>query len=951
MPKIILKFASDKNDRTFATLNINFMRFNQAFFLLLAALFCTVGIKAQGVRLRGTVTEEATGVPVSFALVSLNPGNFETATGPDGSFILDNIPAGQYTVEVFSTGYQKYTTSIEVKNENLDLAFKPKKDLSPGVSNSDDLVPIVSAGDDDASSNSSGDNNISGVLSASRDVYVSTASFNFGQARFRTRGYDADNFGVFINGLPMNNLENGEVFWSKWGGLNDVFRFRDNTYGLDLNTFSFGELGGATNMDIVAARQRKQLSVSYAIGNRSYTHRIMATYSTGMMKNGWAISASASWRLAGEGYVPGTFYDGKAYYLGISKKIKKHLISFTTFGTPTRRGKMAPAIAEMYELADNPFYNPNWGYQNGKKRNSRVFDSFQPVFMLNHEFKISNKTNLNSTASFQFGETSNSSIDWYYGQNPAPDYYRNLPSFQADSGLAATVREAILNDPSLIQLNWDKMYEANANNTETVYNVNGVEGNNVTGKRSNYILGERVQAIKEFGLNTTLNHTFSDHISLSGGLIYQFLQTENFNRVGDLLGGDFYVDLNRFAQIGLPLDSVLLQNDLDNPNRIVKEGDKYGTMFRFTQHKAQAWLQAQFTYKKIDFFVAGRLSVSSFWRTGLTRVGLFPDNSLGDSEKMLFINPGVKGGITYKINGRHYVYANGSYMTRAPYVNNVFLSPRTRNAINDNLTSEKIMSGEAGYIWNSPRVRVKATGYYTQFMDGIETKSFFHDDFNAFVNMSLSNLDRRHYGGEFGIEGKIYKGFAMNAAMGIGRSQYTDRPIVTLTQDNNAEVLQENQTVYLKNFNVAQGPQWANTIGLSYNSPQFWFVRVNFNYFDWIWVDVNPIRRTAAAVEGMDPESEQYDQTIDQERLPGQFTMDMFAGYSWRLDKTFKNIKRPMTMVFSLSVNNMTNNRKFISSGFEQLRFDFDERNPNKFPSKYFYNFGINAFFNVAFRM
>eukprot|EP01041_Mallomonas_annulata_P028880 gene28880-50784_t len=233
-------------------------------------------------------------------------------------------------------------------------------------------------------------------------------------------------------------------------------------------------------MDIVAARQRKQLSVSYAVGNRSYTHRLMATYSTGMLKSGWAVSVSASWRLAGEGYIPGTFYDGKAYYLGVSKKMGKHLLSFTTFGTPTRRGKMGPAIGEVYDLAGDPFYNPNWGYQNGKKRNSRVFESFQPVFMLSHEFKISPKTNWTNTASFQFGETSNSSIDWFKGQNPSPDYYRNLPSFQTDSALAQSVRDAYTANPDLLQLNWDKMYEANTFNIETV--PDGSTGKTVTGK-------------------------------------------------------------------------------------------------------------------------------------------------------------------------------------------------------------------------------------------------------------------------------------------------------------------------------------------------------------------------------------------------------------------------------------------------------------------------------------
>src|SRR5690606_11222196 len=140
-----------------------------------------------------------------------------------------------------------------------------------------------------------GDNNVSGILSASRDVYLNTASFTFGQARFRLRGYDTDNFLVMINGIPMNKLHNNEVYWSTWGGLNDMFRFRDNAYGLEASNFAFGEANGSSNTDATAIRQRKQFRASYAYSNRSYNHRIMATYSSGILKKGWAFSASASY--------------------------------------------------------------------------------------------------------------------------------------------------------------------------------------------------------------------------------------------------------------------------------------------------------------------------------------------------------------------------------------------------------------------------------------------------------------------------------------------------------------------------------------------------------------------------------------------------------------------------------------------------------------------------------
>src|SRR5690606_28662652 len=332
------------------------------------------------------------------------------------------------------------TRIVEVNEPIVNVGNVPMSMVTGDLQTiSDDVVPSVTGNDDGESAS---DNNISGVLSASRDVYLNVASYTFGQARFNLRGYRSDNFQVMINGITMNELENNNVYWSNWGGLNDMFRYRDNSYGLEANNFTIGEVGGASNTDATAYSQRKQFRASYALSNRSYTHRLMATYSTGVLKNGWAFSASASYRVANKSYMPGTFYDSWAYFLAASKKIgEKNFLHLTVFGVPTRRGKTAPAVQEMLDLADDNYYNPVWGYQEGKIRNSRVFKSHQPTFILSHVYNIDKTSSLNTAIGFQFGETSNSALNWYNAPNPNPDYYRNLPSNQADSGLAAQMYE------------------------------------------------------------------------------------------------------------------------------------------------------------------------------------------------------------------------------------------------------------------------------------------------------------------------------------------------------------------------------------------------------------------------------------------------------------------------------------------------------------------------------
>jgi hypothetical protein len=203
--------------------------------------------------------------------------------------------------------------------------------------------------------------------------------------------------------------------------------------GLRYNTFAFGDIGNSTNIDSRASRQRKQTSFSYAFSNRSYNHRAMITHSTGMNKHGWAFTLSGSRRYSNKGYVPGTFYNGWSYFLGVDKRFaQKHLFSIIFFGAATESGRQGAATAEMSNLSGTHYYNPYWGYQNGKKRNASVSKINQPVLILTHDLRINNNTSLTTAFSYSTGDKSVSGLDWYNAPDPRPDYYRYMPSYQTD---------------------------------------------------------------------------------------------------------------------------------------------------------------------------------------------------------------------------------------------------------------------------------------------------------------------------------------------------------------------------------------------------------------------------------------------------------------------------------------------------------------------------------------
>lgn len=822
-----------------------------------------------------------------------------------------------------------------------------------------DNIPTITL--DEGDMGDAGGQNVSSLLTAGRDPFFSAASFNFSAVRFRIRGYENDHFSTFLNGIPMDNLDNGFTPFGLWGGLNDVMRNRDISWGLRTNTFTFGDIGGNTNIDARASKQRAQTQFSYAASNRNYNNRMMLTHATGLSKRGWAFALSGSRRWAGEGYVPGTYYDGWAFFAGIDKKInRRHLLSLTVFDAPTENGRQGASVQEMIDLAGTPYYNPNWGYQNGKKRNVSVGRTHQPVAIINHEFTIRNNTSLTTALSISTGNRSVTGFDWYNAADPRPDYYRYLPSYTGvwanspDGAQAERLASLMRADINLRQINWQRLYDVNAASYATVKDVNGVIGNDISGNRSRYIIENRIINTTRFNFNSVLNSRIGNHVDVTFGVSYQTQQNHYYKEVEDLLGGDFYVNVNQFAERDFGVGSGVNQFDVDRPNRILKVGDRFGYDYNLNISRAASWVQGVFKFNKLDFFVAGNLYATSFYRQGNVRNGIFPNESLGKGTTNNFLDYAGKAGLTYKINGRNYVFVNGAYLTRAPYFENVYISPRTRNAQQADLQSEEILSGEAAYVLNAPKVKARIGGYYTQFRKGMDIMIFYHDFYQNFVNYAIRGIDRLHVGGEFGIEVKLSPTLTVNAAAAIGRYYFDSRQQAIVTVDNNASVLGRD-IIYMENFKVPSTPMEAYSVSLNYRSPKFWFVSITGSYFDQSYLSMNPLRRTWDALQYLTPGTADYKSVFEQTKFDAQYTIDFFGGYSWKLPKAYEVNRKSTFLVFNVGINNLLNNKKIVTGGFEQLRYDqqliaADPVQVGKFPPRLFYAYGLNFFASATLR-
>lgn len=563
--------------------------------------------------------------------------------------------------------------------------------------------------------------------------------------------------------------------------------------------------------------------------------------------------------------------------------------------------------------------------------------------MLNHYFTLNEKTNINTSGFYSFGKQGNTRLNWYDAADPRPDYYRNLPSYYKNPGDEAIFNQLTAlwqsNDPTTTQIDWDQMYFANNKNLFTLNNANG-GSESITGNRSKYIIEESRTDISHYGLNSVLTHQYKENILLTGGLNVSMYKSENFKVVNDLLGGDFWIDVDGFAERDFAEESAA-QSDLNNPNNVVQEGDRFGYDYDIHVNTYSTFGQIEITTSKVDYFAALSLSSTSFWRNGNMKNGLFPDNSEGESEKQNHINFGVKGGAIYKITGRHLIRLNGAYLTRAPFARFAFVSPRTRNQLVPGLEDEQIMSGDLSYLVRYPKVKVRATGYYSTIKNKTWSRSFYHDELNTFVNYVMTGVDQLFMGLEFGAEVNITSTITANGAFATGQYLYDSRPTATIIQDNSTELLAENKTIYFQNYRIGGIPATATSVGLKYFSPKYWFTGVNFNYFSNTYLDASPDRRTEEAVAKYVTTDPQVGEVIDQTKLDADYIVNFYVGKSWR-------IKNKYYLKLNINVNNVLDNTDFETGGFEQLRYD--KSDIDKFPPRIGYMLGRTYFGMITFQ-
>ena len=918
-------------------------------FIFLLGIFSVFSAFSQTV-ITGSVKDAINSEPIPDVIITIEETSQTTRTDAFGEFSFkQNVPLGDQMLNISKSGYITERYPIVV-NENATVNITDMV-LRIDVSDSADLFTI-SLSDDELNDDTSGADNISGLLQSSQDVFLRTAAFEFSQSFFRVRGLDSENGKVLINGVEMNKMFNGRPQWSNWGGINDVMRNQELSNGLSPSAYNFGGLLGTTNINTRASMYRKGGRITYSSSNRSYTNRAMATYSSGLVDGGWAYSISIGRRWGDEGYQDATFYDANSFFASVEKKINdKHSINFTGIFAPNRRGKSSPNTQEVYDLKDIR-YNEYWGYQDNEKRNSRVKRTVEPILMLNHFWDINEKSSLNTSVGYQFGELGNSRLDYAGGANPSPSYYQKLPSyFLADSDGpdfdgAYQAQEAFVNDG---QIDWNRIYDANITN-------------NINGLNAAYALYEDRSDDKQLTVNSNFTTDLNDNIRLMGIFDYKKLESNNFAEIIDLFGGSGYLNVDSFDNF---------QFDLQNPDRIVGEGEKFRYNFNLYANVMSTTAQAFFKYNKVDFYMAASYTSTEYQREGIYQNEAFADNSFGKGRKLKFNGLGFKGGATYKITGKHLIDVNAAYVNRAPSLRNTYSNSRENHDVvgdrsGNDITEEKISSVDASYIFRSPTVKARLTGFYTTIQDANEISFFFADGIGGdnanFVQEILQGINKKHLGAELGIEAQVTSTIKLKGAASVGQYTYDNNPnlYLTTTPDPSApDELGQNGfkdfgEANLKDYKIAGGPQRAYSVGFEYRDPDYWWFGATTNFFTNVYVDISPLTRTenffldSDGLPFNDYDPELATELLRQESFDEYMTVNLIGGKSWKIGDYF--------IGFFASVNNLLN-QQYKSGGFEQGRnanyreLRDDNANPTRvFGPKYWYGRGTTYFLNVNFR-
>jgi len=799
----------------------------------------------------GTLLDSETSETLIAVTVQIESLGIGTTSEIDGSFVLNNIPIGNQTLTFSYLGYADVSRDVTVQaGQNTDLGTINMEQSAIGL---DEVEVFSKVGIDrktpiamSSLSSQVIQERFSGaslpdMVQSTPGIYTIQGAGGYGDQEVYIRGFDQTNVAFLINGVPVNDMENGRMFWSNFAGLSEITRNMQVQRGLGASKLAISSIGGTINMITKPADRGEGGRIEYQHGTGSWNNRVRFTYNTGLSDNGWAVSFQGSRTTTSSGLlglpaaqqgsvVPGAFTDAWSYYLAVSKEINpKHTITFWGFGAPVNRGTAwtpDERTRAAFNLKDKQ-QNNALGIYNGELFNARQNKLHKPLMSLNHFWAKDPNTTISTSVYL--------SIANVFSTQPR----------DSESGLFFPIRRDIpfsgidefqaFSSDNLI--NWDYLSTINKDRSTTIEFPSGnPDIPSITGNSSRFYLESRHNDHNWVGLISNIEKRIGN-LNLIGGIDLRHYKGKHYAEVFELFGGDFYVTRNRFGD-----DENVLA-----PNGVAYEGDRINYDYDGNVDWTAAFVQAEYSKNKFDFF--GTASLTSTW---YTRVGnfwnsrdIYADNSFGKSPQQNFITTTLKAGVNYRPDNRHNIYFNTGFFTRPPFFRSTFLDARYSGEIRKGLVHENVLSAEIGYGYRTGKIQANINAYFTNWSD--RTTEFNLDngeisilDDGDRLPVVLTGLRSEHKGIEADFVYNVTPALEINGYLSLGDWAWAENGSQEVTVTNGGTTVTETLEVDLKGLPPSTAAQTTAGIGLHYRGLKSMYIGGRLNYVDDISIRYTP---------------------------------------------------------------------------------------------------------------
>ena len=897
-------------------------------FLVVLIVFTAVFSVRSQCTLNGLVTDEGTRTAVIGARISLispNGAIKKAATNSEGKFSFTNLEKGRYTVQIsmisFDTIRENVNIDKPVVNQSYTLGGSKELDEIRLISNlvkDNQNVPVaITKISLQKISEELASRDLPMLLNGTAGVYATQTGGGDGDSRINVRGFDQRNVGVMIDGVPVNDMENGAVYWSNWFGLDAITTQMQVQRGLGATKIAMPSIGGTINIITQGIGNKKGGSVKQEYGSGGLL-RTTASYNTGMTKSGWGLTVSGSYKQS-NGWVFGTPSQGYFGYLKISKNLKSHLLTLSSFAAPQQHGQRSYNQAIQYFDTDmarklnvpidsnQQFFdmgirfNQHWGYRTGENGNKNVFNErknfySKPQITLKDFWKVNKKLSISNMAYMSIGRGGGTSI------------YNSSALLRDSTGL----------------IDWDKIEQENKiNSLFGTPNIDPIYSS--TEIKSSQILLSSINNHFWVGYLGQFNYNLTKQIEFSGGIDVRYYEGRHYQRIEDLLGGDYFVDkLDKNAaspmkRVGDKVAKNTFNSDRDGN---VKWGGAFGQM-EYTGEKWSYFINLSGIvngYQGVDYFKKRKLVLpDTVLYIGYSEQGINWKADTINYNGVLYTvsHPGLeyqktnwkylpgftlKGGVSYSIKKGTTAYLNLGLLNRTPQFSNVI--DNNTNTFFGEIVNEKIYAAEGGLNYALKNFGINFNAYFTNWKNkpfpyGVQVPD--PQDPTEFIRININGMDAVHMGGEVDIAYNFSKKLSAELMFSLGNWYWNSSKTIFIPQYDSLEF-----SFDAKGVHVGDAAQTALAASLRYEPFKNFYAKVQAQYFDRYYANFDPF-----SLQGANGGRESW-------QMPSYYLINLFAGYRHPL----KN----MTLVTGGTVTNILNST-FISDATNNANDIYDNFN------------------------